>query len=114
MSGELERRFVECAFFVLDLALDASRTDVERTAQRLLAELAIGRAAAKTYRTPLGDRTRTDSLVRTAAAELRDPHKRLVHEAWARLAGRAEPGPAAPAASRAHPGLLAALGLGRP
>lgn len=71
---------------MLGVKTDASRTEIERTTQRLLSELGVGRAAAKTYATPFGPRERTDDLVRAAAAALRDPRTRLAHEAIARLA----------------------------
>jgi hypothetical protein len=82
-------------FFVLGLPSDAPRAEIERTAQRLLAELALGRQVASMYATPLGPQPRTADRVRAAAAELRDPAKRLVHEVWAQLpAGAALPPPA--------------------
>lgn len=83
---DARRRFEECAFFVLGLKTDASRAEIERTAQRLLSEITIGRAAAKTYATPFGPRERTEDLVRAASAALRDPRTRLAHEAIARAA----------------------------
>lgn len=76
-------RWQENPFYVLGAPPDASRSDIERTAQKLLAEIAIGRAAALTYSTPFGPMERTEERVRAAVAELRDPHKRLVHEVWA-------------------------------
>lgn len=79
----LRQRFLENPFFVLGVAPDASRIEVERAGQRLLAELAINRAAALHYDTPLGRAPRTSELVRQALAELRDPARRLLHEAWA-------------------------------
>jgi hypothetical protein len=72
-------------FVVLGLPPDASRAEIERTGQRLIAELALGRQAAATYATPLGPEVRTEERVRAAVAELRDPARRLVHEAWAQL-----------------------------
>ncbi len=76
-------RWQENPFYVLGLPPDAARSDVERAAQKLLAELAIGRAGARTYATPLGPMERTEERVRAAVAELRDPQKRLAHEIWA-------------------------------
>lgn len=70
-------------FHVLGLAPDASRADVERAAQKLLGLLAVGASAAKRYATPAGARERTEDDVRAAAAELRDPARRIVHELWA-------------------------------
>ena len=79
------RAWTESPFFVLGLPPDAPRPEVERAAQKLLAELALGRGTATTYATPLGPRTRTADLVRAALAELRDPRKRLLHELRARM-----------------------------
>jgi hypothetical protein len=72
-------------FFVLGVPTEASRAEIERAAQRLLAELALGREAARFYATPLGRAERTPEVVRRAAAELRDPLKRRAHEPWAAL-----------------------------
>jgi hypothetical protein len=79
-----ERRIAENPFLVLGLAADASRVEVEREAQKLLGMLELGLAAATTYATPIGTRVRTAELVRTAAATLRDPERRLAAEVWAR------------------------------
>jgi hypothetical protein len=79
----LRQRFLENPFFVLGVPPEASRIEVERAGQRLLAELAISRAAALHYDSPVGPAPRTPELVRQALAELRDPARRLVHEAWA-------------------------------
>jgi hypothetical protein len=73
-------------FFVLGLAPDVSRIEVEREAQKLLGMLELGFAGAATYATPLGPRARTAELVRAAVATLRDPYQRLVAELWARHA----------------------------
>lgn len=115
MSHDPRRRVVECPFLVLDLPVDASRAEVERTARRLLDEIALGRDSARTYWTPLGRRARSDELVRVAAAQLRDPRARVVHEVVARAAqGRSrddasEPAPIDPAWRDA----FATLALGR-
>jgi hypothetical protein len=79
-----ERRIAENPFLVLGLAADASRVEVEREARKLLGMLELGLAAAATYATPIGPRARTAELVRTAAATLRDPERRLAAEVWAR------------------------------
>ncbi|HKO47923.1 MAG TPA: hypothetical protein VJV79_09380 [Polyangiaceae bacterium] len=71
---------------MLGLAPSATRLELERAGQRLLAELAIGRKTALEYDTPVGRNARTPELVRQALAELRDPGRRLVHEAWLQLA----------------------------
>lgn len=73
-------------FFVLGLPPDTSRIEIEREAQKLLGMLELGFIDAKSYRTPLGPRTRTPELVRAAVAALRDPYRRLVAELWARHA----------------------------
>jgi hypothetical protein len=105
---------VDNPFFVLGLPCDAGRIEIEREAQKLLGMLELGFAAAQSYATPLGARPRTAEAVRAAVAALRDPHKRLVAELWARHA------PPAQAAAREQPravsatlGLRRALGWGK-
>ena len=71
-------------FLVLELAIPASRDELERQGAKLLALLAAGVAGATVYPTPLGSRERTPEKVREALAELRDPAKRTLHEVWAR------------------------------
>jgi hypothetical protein len=99
-------------FFVLGVAPDASRIEIEREAQKLLGMLELGFADAQTYATPIGPRPRTAEAVRAAVAALRDPHRRLVAELWARHAPtpatEAVAAPAAPTPARA--GLRRALG----
>jgi len=76
-------RLGENPFAVLDLTSDATRTETERAAQKLLAMLAVGHGSVASYATPLGPRPRTEALVRTAVAALRDPDQRLLAElAW--------------------------------
>lgn len=82
----LRQRFQENPFFVLGVAPEASRVEVERAGQRLLAELAINRESALRYDSPVGSVARTPELVRQALAELRDPGRRLLHEVWAQAA----------------------------
>lgn len=72
-------------FFVLELAVTASRAEVERAGQKWLAMLELGLARAAIYTTPLGVRARTPELVRSAMAELRDPERRAGHEPWCLL-----------------------------
>jgi hypothetical protein len=72
-------------FYVLEVATDATPTDVERAGQRLLALLTVGSANAQTYATPLGPATRDTEQVRQALAALRDPEQRVVHELWANV-----------------------------
>jgi hypothetical protein len=102
---------IDNPFFVLGLAPDASRIEVEREAQKLLGMLELGFADALHYATPLGPQPRTPETVRAAVAAIRDPYRRLVAEVWARNA----PSPAAAPASEivppsGTPGLRAKLG----
>jgi hypothetical protein len=100
-------------FFVLELAPDASRIEVERAGQTLLGMLELGFAAAATYRTPLGPQLRTPEAVRAAVAALRDPTQRLAAELWARHVAVARPVELAaesPARAPGIPGARRALG----
>lgn len=107
-------RFSQNPFRVLGLAPAATRAEVERAAQRLLAELELGLAGAKTYATALGPRPRDAALVRAAAAALRDPEKRAWHELWALAPLRAPADPeAAAGAPQPMPSALRALGWQR-
>ena len=72
-------------FFVLEIATDATPTEVERAGQRLLGLLAVGSANAAIYQTPLGPATRDADRVRQALAALRDPEQRVLHELWANV-----------------------------
>ena len=113
-----ERRIVENPFLVLGIAPDAGRVEIEREAGKLLGMLELGLAAATSYDTPLGPRTRTPELVRAAAAALRDPETRLVAEVWARgLRGVAVEAAVAPAeadeAAAGWDGALRELGWSR-
>jgi len=67
-------------FYVLAVSREASRAEVERAGQKLLALLGVGASAARTYATPLGAAERTADKVRGALAELRVPEKRLAYE----------------------------------
>lgn len=69
-------------FLVLSLPLAASRAEVERAGQKLLAQLVLGVSSVKSYRTPFGSRERDESMVRTALSVLRDPEQRVLHELW--------------------------------
>lgn len=73
-------------FFVLGVPPSATRSEVERAGQKLLALLAVGNTAAQRCETPLGPLERDADLVRNALAELRDPSARVAHELWATLA----------------------------
>lgn len=106
---DARERLAQNPFLVLGLAPDAGRADVERAAQKLQGLLKVGASAAKTYATPLGPRERTEDLVRAAAAELRDPAKRVGHELWALTP--APEAPEAPASLPVWEGALADLGL---
>ena len=92
-------KLAENPFYVLAIAPDASRIEIEREAQKLLGMLELGFEAAKTYATPLGPRPRTPEAVRAAVAALRDPYQRLLAELWARHAPASlETAPSEPAA----------------
>jgi hypothetical protein len=101
---------VDNPFYVLGLAADASRIEVEREAQKLLGMLELGFSEAQTYATPLGPRERTPELVRAAVAALRDPYRRLVAELWARHAPPPGPAPAPQPTEPPRDGLRRALG----
>jgi hypothetical protein len=98
-------------FFILGLAADASRIEIEREAQKLLGMLELDFADAKTYATPLGPQVRTAELVRAAVAALRDPYRRLVAELWAQHAPASRAAaPAQPIAASAVPGFRKQMG----
>ena len=67
-------------FFVLELSPQASRAEVERAGQKLLALLALGSTSAGRYDTPFGPATRDADTIRQAVATLRDPVERVIHE----------------------------------
>ena len=69
-------------FLVLELSASASRSEVERAGQKLLAQLAIGVSSVARYRTPFGPRQRDESKVRSALSILRDPEQRAFYELW--------------------------------
>ena len=72
-------------FFVLELKSDASRSDVERAAQRLQGLLAIGAQGSDEYQTPFGPARRDADTVRQALGRLRDPLQRVTCELWANV-----------------------------
>jgi hypothetical protein len=76
-------RLIDNPFYVLELAPDCSRAEVERAGQKLLAMLEVDLAGARRYSTPFGAGPRDAAKVREAMAELRDPQRRLFHELWA-------------------------------
>ncbi len=67
-------------FLVLGVPLSATRLELERAGQKLLAQLTIGATSAMRYDTPLGSRERTADKVRAALAALRDPEQRVLSE----------------------------------
>jgi len=69
-------------FLVLGVPVGATAAEVEREGQKLLGMIELGLEAAAFYATPLGPRRRSSDLVRWAMSELRDPHRRLLHELW--------------------------------
>jgi hypothetical protein len=75
-------RLLDNPFYVLELAPDCSRAEVERAGQKLLAMLELDLAGAQAYASPLGSGRRDAAKVREAMAELRDPQRRLFHELW--------------------------------
>ena len=88
--------FEDNPFFVLGLPTTATLSDVERTGQKLLAQLRIGARGAQEYASPFGARTRDESKVRSALATLRDPVKRALCGFWAQGAMTREAIPAPP------------------
>jgi hypothetical protein len=81
-SIQVRARLLDNPFYVLELAPDCSRAEVERAGQKLLAMLELDLAGAWTYATPFGLAERDATKIREAMAELRDPHRRLFHELW--------------------------------
>jgi hypothetical protein len=96
-------------FFLLEVSPQASRTEVERAGQRLIALLAVGSASAARYHTPLGEATRDADAVRQALATLRDPDERAIAELWAAVAPSREEA-RKEGAAQPWQGALAALG----
>ncbi|GAB4568568.1 MAG: hypothetical protein Tsb0020_22180 [Haliangiales bacterium] len=84
MSGP-RQRIAQNPFYVLGVGVEATRVEVEREGQKLLGMLALGLSAARHYLTPLGQFERTESDIRAAMAELRDPVRRAKHALWADL-----------------------------
>lgn len=77
-----EQRILENPLLVLGVPATATRMEIERAGQKLLAELAIGTRASQSYQTPFGPRDRDESTVRAALAALRNPEERLLSELW--------------------------------
>ena len=99
--GKPGHKITENPFYVLGLAPDCSRAEVEREGQKLLGMLELGLSAARSYDTPLGCFDRTPEKVREAMAELRDPDRRLGHELWARVTRPADSSADSPGTERA-------------
>ena len=72
-------------FFVLELKTDATRADIERAGQRLLAKFTVSPDGVAMYQTPLGPAVRDADMVRQSLAALRDPVQRITHELWANI-----------------------------
>jgi hypothetical protein len=70
-------------WYVLGVAPQASRMEVERKGQKLLDLLAVKSASAAAYETPLGTAERDEDAVRQALGLLRDPDQRILCELWA-------------------------------
>lgn len=83
MQVPLQERVTRNPFYVLELPLRASRVEVERAGQKLLALLGVQSASAQRYWTPLGELERDADLVRSSLARLRDPDERVLWELWA-------------------------------
>lgn len=81
-SIHAQTRLLDNPFYVLELAPDCSRAEVERAGQKLLAMLELDLSGAQVYASPLGSGRRDAAKVREAMAELRDPQRRLFHELW--------------------------------
>lgn len=82
--SDARRRRQQNPFFVLGLSPSASRTEVERTGQKLLGQLSLGLESARRYETPWGSAERDEAAVRAALADLRDPARRAAAELGAR------------------------------
>lgn len=78
-AHQVLRALSENPFRLLGLSPAASARDVEREGAKLLAMIVAGLDDPKAM-APLGSKERTAEQVRWAVAELRDPHKRAVHE----------------------------------
>ena len=97
-------------FWVLGLPATASRAELERAGQKLLAQLAVGAQAARWAETPGGPLERDEALVRDALARLRDPEQRLIAELLSAVPAPLVTPPAAPELVGLS-GLHEALGL---
>ncbi len=112
---EVQARLLDNPFYVLELAPDCSRAEVERAGQKLLAMLELDLSGAQVYASPFGSGRRDPAKVREAMAELRDPQRRLFHELWVigrPWAARLEPAMLEPADDAGFGGARNALGWG--
>ncbi len=78
---EAFRILAENPFRLLGLTPHAASREVEREGGKVLALIAAGLDDPSAM-APLGPRTRTSEQVRWAMAELRDPHRRALHEVF--------------------------------
>lgn len=95
MAVSLYERVAQNPFYVLELPTSASRADVERAGQKLLALLGIESASARRYWTPVGELERDADLVRRSLGRLREPGDRVLWELWVRERGASAPATAA-------------------
>jgi hypothetical protein len=79
-------RVSENPFHVLGVAPTATRMEIEREAQKLLGMIELGFAAALTYQTPLGPRTRT--AVIAAFNTVNDARPAASTAAWSTITRR--------------------------
>lgn len=77
-------------FRILEVGVAATRTEVERAGQRLLALLQIDSESARCYATPAGPKPRSADDVRQALQALRSPGERVLHELWVEATAPAE------------------------
>jgi hypothetical protein len=73
------RVLAENPFRILGVSPQASAREVEREGEKLLALIAAG-LDDPLGMAPLGERSRSAEQVRWAMAQLRDPHRRALHE----------------------------------
>jgi hypothetical protein len=66
-------------FFVLELPATATTLEVHQRGQKLVAQLELGGAKAKSYWTPFGTRTRDVDDVRLAVSQLGDARVRAAY-----------------------------------
>lgn len=79
-----EQREGKNPFFVLELEPPATRSELERQKNKLLALYEVKPDKAARYPTPWGERPRTADDIRAAAKLLEDPKQRLWFGLWAK------------------------------